>query len=101
MLLARVFVSKVDPEGAGRVPVIEAMVMTGRVVEAITDPDRTHSIIDLIKEGEFYGMQTFDRALFDLYQSGSIQLQDAVAGASSPHDFKLMLENAGIMPNVR
>ena len=47
---------------------------------------------DAIKEGEFYGMQTFDQALLKLYEEGLITLSDAAAVAANPHDFKLLVQ---------
>ena len=50
-------------DGQGRVPAIEVMVMTSRIRDFILDADQTSMIGSAIKEGEFYGMQTFDQAL--------------------------------------
>ena len=38
------------------------------------------------------GMQTFDGALFDLYQKGSINYADALHHADSPNDLRLMIK---------
>ena len=38
-------------------------VNTGRIADAITDPDKTSTITQLIGEGAYYGMQTFDQHL--------------------------------------
>ena len=50
-------------DGKGRVPVVEVLVSTGRVYDRIIDPDATIQLHDIIAEGGFYGMQTFDHAL--------------------------------------
>ena len=52
-------------------------------------------ITDAIKEGDFYGMQTFDQALLSLYEDGLITLADAAQVASNPHDFKLLVQSQG------
>lgn len=82
-------------DGKGRVPAIELMVMTKRIRDLILDEKQTHKISEAIKEGDYYGMQTFDQALLTLYRDGLVTLQDAAAVASSPHDFKLMAQQEG------
>ena len=58
-------------------------------------PTRRMLIADAIKEGDFYGMQTFDQALLNLYEDGLITLADAAQVASNPHDFKLLVQSQG------
>jgi twitching motility protein PilT len=86
-------------DGAGRVPAIEVMVTTGRIADRIIDPDggQGETVEELIAEGEWYGMQTFDQSLFSLYKNGLVSLPDAMAGASNPHDFRLSLQQAGLV----
>ncbi len=77
----------------GRVAAVEVLRMTGRVHDVIRDP--THADIGLaevIAEGSYYGMQTFDQALLDHVRSGRVRVEDAIEAATSPHDFRLMLE---------
>ena len=82
-------------DGQGRVPAIEVMVMTSRIRDFVLDADQTSMIGAAIKEGEFYGMQTFDQALLSLYEEGMITLHDAAQVASNPHDFKLLVQAQG------
>ena len=81
-------------DGKGRVPAVEVLINTGRVAERILDPEQTNTVIDVITEGEFYGMQTFDQALVALVRQGLITPDDAADTASSPHDFMLALKAA-------
>ena len=85
-------------DGKGRVPATEVMVMTGRIFERIIDPDSTEAIEEIIAEGEYYGMQTFDQSLFNLYKNGLVSLRDAMSVASHPHDFRILLQQEGLMP---
>ena len=85
-------------DGQGRIPTVEALVMTGRVRDLIVNPDQTHMIQQVIAEGEYYGMQTFDQSLLKLFRDGQIRLDDALAAASNPHDFQIMLRQAGLVP---
>jgi twitching motility protein PilT len=78
-------------DGKGRVPAIEVLVNTGRVFDRIVDADQTESIIDVIADGEFYGMQSFDLALVKLVRAGLVTAEDARRTATSPHDFDLQL----------
>ena len=69
--------------------------MTGRIRDFILDPEQTHNIETAIKEGDYYGMQTFDQSLLSLYEQGLVTLADATTVATSPHDFKLLLQARG------
>src|ERR687895_120802 len=80
----------------GRIPAVEVCINTGRVAERIMDPTRTGEIQEVVREGDYYGMQTFDQALLDLVQGGKVGAADAVEASSSRHDFELMLQQAGI-----
>ncbi|MGZ8579598.1 MAG: type IV pilus twitching motility protein PilT, partial [Actinomycetota bacterium] len=46
----------------GRAPVLEILVNNGRVAERISDPDKTLEIKEVIADGAFYGMVTFDQS---------------------------------------
>src|SRR3954470_18653349 len=78
----------------GRVPTVEVLVATGRVYDRIVDPGATIEIRDVIAEGGFYGMQTFDQALVKLVQEGLVAEDDARRASTNPHDFVLALSGA-------
>ncbi len=79
----------------GRVPASEVLVVTGRVQDLILNPNETGKITQVIAEGEYYGMQTFDQSLLEHVTAGRVSEETAVEYASNPHDFKLMLASAG------
>jgi len=81
--------------GEGRVATCEVLVVTGRVEDLILNPTETGRITEVIAEGEYYGMQTFDQALLKHVMAGKVDEETALAAASSPHDFKLMLQAKG------
>ena len=81
--------------GQGRVAACEVMVVTGRVQDLILNPEETGRISEVISEGEYYGMQTFDQALLKLVMGGHIEEQTAFEAATSQHDFRLMLAAQG------
>jgi twitching motility protein PilT len=82
-------------DGNGRVCVCEVLRMTGRARDMIMDPEQTGNLREVIAEGEYYGMQTFDQALLKHYQAGRVSMEDALKVASSPHDFKLLVAAEG------
>jgi twitching motility protein PilT len=88
-------------DGKGRIPALEVMVVNGRIQQAIGDPLLTSEIDQIIADGEYYGMQTFDQALAQLLSDGAIDLREAMNAASNPHDLKVMLEGMGLVPTGR
>jgi twitching motility protein PilT len=79
----------------GRVATCEILRMTGRVKDMIMDPQQTGRLTEVISEGAYYGMQTFDQALFDHVKAGRVDIEQALKAATSPHDFKLLLAADG------
>jgi twitching motility protein PilT len=79
----------------GRVATCEIMRMTGRVRDMIMDPAQTGRLTEVVSEGAYYGMQTFDQALFDHVKAGRVDVEQALKAATSPHDFKLLLQADG------
>jgi twitching motility protein PilT len=82
-------------DGEGRIAAAEVLVSTGRVQDLILNPEETGKIGDVIAEGAFYGMQTFDQALLGYVMEGVISEEVAREFATSPHDFKMMLDARG------
>jgi twitching motility protein PilT len=82
-------------DGRGRVACCEVLRMTGRVRDMIMNPEETGKLVDVIAEGAYYGMQTFDQALLAHVQGGRITMEEAMRAATSPHDFKLMVASDG------
>jgi twitching motility protein PilT len=83
------------PDRTGRVAVCEILRMTGRARDMVLDPEQTDRLREVIAEGSYYGMQTFDQALLRHYQAGRVAMDDALRVASSPHDFKLLVAGDG------
>jgi twitching motility protein PilT len=76
----------------GMAPCLEVLVNTGRVAERIVDGSRTSEIVDVVADGGYYGMKTFDQSLLELTTSGRVSLESALEAATNKHDFQLMLE---------
>ena len=82
-------------DGKGRVACAEILRMTGRARDMIMDPTQTGRLQEVITEGEYHGMQTFDQALFHHVKSGRVSMETALQFASSPSDFKLLVAADG------
>jgi len=80
----------------GRVSAIEALVTTGRVEQIIQGKEANVSLKEIMEEGRFYGMQTFEQALCDLVERKLVTVEDAMASATSPHDLRVRLERRGV-----
>jgi twitching motility protein PilT len=79
----------------GRVAACEILRMTGRVRDMIVDPSQTGKLSEVIATGGYYGMQTFDQALYGHLKEGRVSFDDAMKVASSPADFKLLVQAEG------
>ncbi len=80
-------------DGPGRVPAVEVLVTSASVREAIINPEKTNTIMDLVESGSIqYGMQSFDQSIMKLYRSGLISYEEALAQCSNPDDFDLRVK---------
>lgn len=84
-------------DGQGRCAAVEVLVNTGRIADAVADGDRTSTIAELVADGSFYGMQTFDQHLVTLVRDGIVELDRALEAASAPHDLSVELRRLGIV----
>lgn len=80
-------------DGSSRVPALEIMVANGRTMACVVDPLKTYDLREIIKEGEFYGMCTFDQSLYQLVSDGIISRDDALENATNAHDLQLALDD--------
>jgi len=79
---------------------MEIGINTGRVADAIVDRAKTGSITQLVQQGSFYGMQSFDQHLVILYRDKVITLEAAMEASSSPHDLEVELRRLGLVASV-
>ena len=84
-------------DGEGRCVTMEICINTGRIAEAIADPDKTSLMNDLIAEGAYYGMQTFDQHLVTLIRDGAVTLEAAMSASTNPHDLTVELRRLGLV----
>jgi twitching motility protein PilT len=78
-------------DGGGRAAAVEVLVATARARDMIADPDQTDRLREVIREGGYDGMQTFDQSLLGHVTDGAITVEEAMRAAVSPQDLKLLL----------
>jgi len=81
-------------EGKGRVAAIEIMLNSPLISDLIFKGD-VHEIKEIMAKSKEAGMQTFDQALFDLHENGSISYEDALRNADSVNDLRLQIKLHG------
>jgi twitching motility protein PilT len=69
----------------------EVMVNTARMRECLNDGADSSDLLQIIAEGDYYGMQTFDQSLLDLVVRGEVRAAEATAMAMNQHNFRLEL----------
>ncbi len=74
--------------GAGRVPAVEVMVVTPIIRKYILE-NTLGEISNVMKQGAYYGMQTFHQALVDLITKGEISLETALEASSNPEEIMM------------
>ncbi|MES2991821.1 MAG: PilT/PilU family type 4a pilus ATPase, partial [Pseudomonadota bacterium] len=78
-------------EGRGRVAAVEIMLNTPLVSDLIFKGE-VSEIKEIMKRSRELGMQTFDQALFDLYEGHAITFEDALRNADSVNDLRLQIK---------
>lgn len=78
-------------DGKGRCAAIEIMLNTPLMSDLLLK-GAVHDIKALMTRSTESGMQTFDQALYDLYEKGDITYDDAVRYADSANDLRLMVK---------
>ena len=81
-------------DGKGRVAAIEIMLNSPLISDLIFKGE-VHEIKEIMKKSRELGMQTFDQALFDLYEAGRITYEDALRNADSINDLRLQIKLHG------
>ena len=80
--------------GNGRMAATEIMINSPLMADLIFKGN-VHDIKELIAKSNELGMQTFDQALFNLYEGGQIKYEDALRNADSVNDLRLRIKLEG------
>jgi twitching motility protein PilT len=83
-------------DGRGRVALVESLVATPKVKEALMTGADAAQMERLMMEGEYHGMATFDQALFQLFTDEYVSLDEAIDRATRPEDFRILVQQAGL-----
>ena len=78
--------------GGGQTLNAEVLVNSSRIRDLIANGVVQSEIDKAVKEGDYYGMRTFDQCLLAHVRAGTVTRADAIAYSTSQHDFQLMLE---------
>lgn len=81
----------------GMIPALEIMVGTPQVRKLILE-NRASDLLKAMQNGDFYGMQTFDQSLADLYKTNKVDMEQVMAAASSPDS--LMMAIRGVTDSL-
>ena len=77
--------------GKGRAAAVEVMLNTPLISDLIFKGDVTE-IKEIMKKSRNLGMQTFDQALYDLYENNAITYEDTLRNADSLNDLRLQIK---------
>ena len=78
-------------DGKGRVAAVEIMINSPLISDLIFKGE-VSEVKEIMKKSRQAGMQTFDQALFDLYESNAITYEDALRNADSLNDLRLQIK---------
>ncbi|MEK6211521.1 MAG: PilT/PilU family type 4a pilus ATPase [Pseudomonadota bacterium] len=78
----------------GRAAAIEILLNSPLISDLIFKGE-VHEIKEIMKKSREMGMQTFDQALFDLYEAGKISYEDAIRNADSMNELRLQIKLHG------
>jgi twitching motility protein PilT len=81
--------------GVGRAMVMEVAVATPRIREAIVDESKTGALQDIVADGQYYGMRTFEQDAVRLVLAGSITTDEAEKVVVRSADLHVALRRAG------
>jgi twitching motility protein PilU len=81
----------VKQDGKGRIAAVEVLLNTPLISDLIFKGE-VSEIKEVMKKSRNLGMQTFDQALFDLYEANAITYEDALRNADSVNDLRLQIK---------
>jgi twitching motility protein PilU len=81
-------------EGKGRIAAVEIL-LNSPLIQDLIFKGEVHEIKEVMKRSREIGMQTFDQALFDLYEADHISYEDALRNADSLNDLRLKIKLEG------
>lgn len=86
----------VDTVDSGHVLACEVMTNNERVQEWILHPNEPGSLVEIIKESGYFGMQTFDQSLLGLVMNRTVSVPVALPYVRNVHELRAKANEAGI-----
>ena len=83
----------------GRAAAIEILLGSPRIQDLIKD-GKVHEIKEAMEASQAHGMQTFDLALFNLFEEGRISEAEALKNADSPNNLRLKMKQSSGVASV-
>jgi twitching motility protein PilU len=77
--------------GKGRIAAVEIL-LNSPLISDLIFKGQVHEIKEIMSKSRELGMQTFDQALFDLFEAGQISYEDALRNADSLNDLRLKIK---------
>jgi len=81
-------------DGKGRAAAIEIL-LNSPLISDLIFKGQVHEIKEVMAKSRELGMQTFDQALFDLHEAGTISYEEALKNADSVNDLRLKIKLQG------
>ena len=78
-------------DGKGRIAAVEVMLNSPLISDLILKGE-VSEIKEIMKKSRNMGMQTFDQALFDAFESNAINYEEALRNADSVNDLRLQIK---------
>lgn len=85
-----------ETNDSGRVLACEVMTNNERVQEWVLQPNDPGSLVEIIKESAFFGMQTFDQSVLNLVMQRTVSLPVALPNVRNVHEIRAKAMEAGI-----
>ena len=83
-------------DGSGRIPAVEVLTDTDRTFDYIMSPELTPKLEEVMAEGAYYGMKTFDQTLLQMFRDGSVTFEEALSNATNQTDFRMAAQRTGV-----
>jgi twitching motility protein PilT len=86
----------IPKKGGGRCLALEVMVPNAAIRNLIRE-DKVHQIYSIMQVGQAkFGMQTMNQSLLELYQKGTIPVEEVLGRTTNPEEMRQMLTQAGV-----
>lgn len=86
----------IDATNGGRVLASEVLTGNARIADLLTNEARSEAFLEMMRESEFFGMQTFDQAVLTLVKEQRVSVPTALPYVRNSHEFRAKAMEAGI-----